>query len=51
MVDFSSTKMFISSGSLTNDGKPLGAIETDAFMRLSGYHKQSLLNSMEVAER
>uniref|UniRef100_A0A1I8C288 Nucleotid_trans domain-containing protein n=1 Tax=Meloidogyne hapla TaxID=6305 RepID=A0A1I8C288_MELHA len=50
MVDFSSTKMFISSGSLTNDGKSLGASETEAFLRLSSYHQQMLINSMEVAE-
>lgn len=51
MVDFSSTKMFISSGSLTNDGKSLGASELEAFLRLSSHHKQTMVNSMEVAER
>uniref|UniRef100_A0A914LI01 Uncharacterized protein n=1 Tax=Meloidogyne incognita TaxID=6306 RepID=A0A914LI01_MELIC len=51
MVDFSSTKMFISSGSLTNDGKSLGASELEAFLRLSSHHKQTMINSMEVAER
>ncbi|CAK5009454.1 unnamed protein product [Meloidogyne enterolobii] len=51
MVDFSSTKMFISSGSLTNDGKSLGASELEAFLRLSSHHKQTMVNSVEVAER
>ncbi|KAF7629235.1 hypothetical protein Mgra_00009257 [Meloidogyne graminicola] len=50
MVDFSSNNIFISSGSLSNDGKALTSDETVAFQRLSDYHKQTLVNSMEAAE-